>query len=687
MTLPKLLVFAAVLVWLGGCSAGDQADTASGRDGSSDAAELDASKPAWLRMASSADAEARPGSLSAADGSTEPFVEVGSWKALKQIKAKLLEDHARRYAVGRDWFAHESHGYTGLPLVVLRILPYLEPDIFGQPDERFIRFGFLPATDPRRPLPFGLGWKAVQVCDPAIAKQARNSPDCVGLDGSPLPAAAAQALPRINKVTVTCGACHVGQVEVDGAAGRYATEFGAPNALLDIRSWRHAFERLAARYEDLTLNPGSARAEQRLRRLQARMVAAIEAVRADGGFYGGYDNPSSAALTEERELQFYLRDVTLPTGRTVKAAAIIFQQTLEAVRQRKAVFDIVRNVAYVDDASGRSPDFDASYLGGTDAAGEAIALVSVVAGADGRRGLEAARREITPAPAIVDFMSVFNQGHRPHPNWDGSIGSSTARSVTTQLGSTGSVDQLDFETMDRVNEYIEALPPPPYPFALDEAKARAGRQVFDRHCVDCHRPNNEVKYPQIATVTNRIREFNPFTWQATVNAVLLACDSTPRPVPCRELTDADSVMVPLPPASVPPGYPATPLHGAWISAPYLHNGSVPTLFELLVPSARRDSYVRGSIKYDQQRVGFHDAAEVGIDERLRRALAPELGQAALERRFRFDSSLRGMSNRGHDRDIRIGGYLYKLDWSDQAKDGRALPGSQLDALLEYLKTL
>ncbi len=100
------------------------------------------------------------------------------------------------------------------------------------------------------------------------------------------------------------------------------------------------------------------------------------------------------------------------------------------------------------------------------------------------------------------------------------------------------------------------------------------------------------------------------------------------------------------------GYIAVPLDGIWLRAPYLHNGSVPNLHDLLEPVERRTKvFYRGYDVYDPRNVGFET-----LSEQARRA------------RFRFDTGERGNGNQGH---------LYGAD----------LPARQKDALIEYLKTL
>ncbi|HYZ63882.1 MAG TPA: hypothetical protein VE650_15655, partial [Acetobacteraceae bacterium] len=100
------------------------------------------------------------------------------------------------------------------------------------------------------------------------------------------------------------------------------------------------------------------------------------------------------------------------------------------------------------------------------------------------------------------------------------------------------------------------------------------------------------------------------------------------------------------------GYVAKPLTGAWLLGPYLHNGSVPTLADLLQPQANRPAvFWRGYDVLDQTRVGF-----------------VATGPQAEAFGFRFDTGERGNGNAGH---------LYGTDLDD---DSRA-------ALLAYLKTL
>jgi hypothetical protein len=100
------------------------------------------------------------------------------------------------------------------------------------------------------------------------------------------------------------------------------------------------------------------------------------------------------------------------------------------------------------------------------------------------------------------------------------------------------------------------------------------------------------------------------------------------------------------------GYLSLPLEGVWLRAPYLHNGSVPNMREMLLPSEERSKiFYRGYDVYDQANMGFVSSGP----------------QAELEG-FRYDTSVVGNSNQGH---------VYGADLSAADKQ----------ALVEYLKTL
>jgi len=100
------------------------------------------------------------------------------------------------------------------------------------------------------------------------------------------------------------------------------------------------------------------------------------------------------------------------------------------------------------------------------------------------------------------------------------------------------------------------------------------------------------------------------------------------------------------------GYNPPFLDGVWARAPYLHNGSVPTLSDLLEPPAKRPKlFWRGYDLYDQENVGF-----LSQTDEAKRVGTP------------YDTSQRSNGN---------GGHVFGVD----------LPAGEKKALVEYMKTL
>ncbi len=102
----------------------------------------------------------------------------------------------------------------------------------------------------------------------------------------------------------------------------------------------------------------------------------------------------------------------------------------------------------------------------------------------------------------------------------------------------------------------------------------------------------------------------------------------------------------------------------WASAPYFHNGSVPTLWHVLHPENRPPVWCRTPVGYDTEKVGL----EVEIPSQKEFAMAVSEGMRSAQRRQFFDTTKPGKS---------AGGHTYP----------EALNESERTAVLEYLKTL
>ncbi len=260
---------------------------------------------------------------------------------------------------------------------------------------------------------------------------------------------------------------------------------------------------------------------------------------------------------------------------------------------------------------------------------------------------------VPPAPAMIDIMSVWNQNARPTAQWDGSIQDHLHRNLAAEFGVIGNPANISMSNADVTTPFTDAMPSPPYPWAVDDAAAAKGAGLFTEYCASCHYAGNATIFraATLGTDPNRANIWTPYSVGALRQVLTLSCTD---PVTCNQPNGQ-----PLPPAQIvnpTGGYMALPLDGIWARAPYLHNGSVPTLAALLTKQ-RPASFYRGNITFDTVNVGFVSAS----------AVTPF---AAL-----YDTTRSGNSNTGHD----TAAFLGPIDWANQ-------PG-HLHDILEYMKTL
>lgn len=224
--------------------------------------------------------------------------------------------------------------------------------------------------------------------------------------------------------------------------------------------------------------------------------------------------------------------------------------------------------------------------------------------------------------------------------------------MTASILCTSSVDEsraIDAYFTD-VRAYIASLDAPKYPFAVDAALAEAGRPVFVRHCSRCHGTYGDGgEYPNRLVVLEEVGT-DP----------VLASGTAQFAGPYVKWFEG-SFFGELSRLEPQTGYVAPPLDGIWATAPYLHNGSVPTI-EALLDSAKRPTYWTRSFDskdYDPSALGWKytvlpNGKDGEPDEQKRAAI--------------YDTTRPAYSNAGHT-------------------FGDALTVEERRAVLEYLKTL
>lgn len=241
----------------------------------------------------------------------------------------------------------------------------------------------------------------------------------------------------------------------------------------------------------------------------------------------------------------------------------------------------------------------------------------------------------------ADFPVIWAQKPREglQLHWDGDNTSVDERNLSAALGAGVTPTTVDLDGIKRVADWLWELPPPVYPYPVDVDLAEKGSQVFEQSCASCHRFGRDrtgqvTPIDKIGTDRHRL---DSFTYELLSNQNTLYAASQLRFTHFRKTN----------------GYANLPLDGTWLRAPYLHNGSVPTLRALLAPPENRPKqFYRGNPLYDPDNVGFVST------------VAESDGQMF----FKYDTALPGNSNLGH---------LYGTDLSETDKT----------ALIEYLKQL
>ncbi|HYY27645.1 MAG TPA: di-heme-cytochrome C peroxidase, partial [Chthoniobacterales bacterium] len=256
--------------------------------------------------------------------------------------------------------------------------------------------------------------------------------------------------------------------------------------------------------------------------------------------------------------------------------------------------------------------------------------------------------------------------------------------------------------LQRAENQLERLAPPKWPEEvfgkIDRAKAQAGKALFEENCASCHNvwpyrwtePNKYGKrfilvglVPQTYvgtdstqfqvvrpwSITGHLSNYLPpdFRGKAVVpggSFLFLLQDTLVRTAISKlKLTDTEAANVhgyrelpePTPPQGV---YKAAPRDGVWATPPFLHNGSVPNLYEMLIPAKDRTKKFYVGREFDPVKVGVDTSAGSG--------------------KFLMDTTLLGNSNAGHS---------FEDGPRGNGVVGPLLTEDQRWSLVEYLKSI
>jgi hypothetical protein len=295
-----------------------------------------------------------------------------------------------------------------------------------------------------------------------------------------------------------------------------------------------------------------------------------------------------------------------------------------------------------------------------------------------------------PTNAPVSYPFLWNVPQFDWAQYNGSIEQPMARNAIEAIGVGVPVNlcvppkqplfqsNLSVQNLYDLEKALSVLWSPAWPEeilgAIDKAKADRGRVLYNTHCVSCHEVVDRAKppaaiavkmvdLPLVGTDPNQAVNLN----KRTVDTGCVNAGSNIPVADFLKLFTTKVVNMRYDDLHIPPAqrdimngnkpnnwrtllaYRARPLNGIWATPPYLHDGSVPNLYQVLLPPEQRTKqFYVGNREFDPRNVGFEFGSAPGA--------------------FLLDTTISGNSNMGHD-------YGTKL----------AEP-QRLD-LLEFLKTL
>ena len=469
-----------------------------------------------------------------------------------------------------EFFLHGSMGSEVIPERVLRAFIVTYPDLFPRAD--LANFGLLPDPD--------FGWP-------------------VGLSRREVP-----HLGGLSSLGINCASCHVGDVvsrnggapvRILGMTSLFDVEafFGAVTVATFRTAQPASMRRFLSAYLAAGSGGGDAAGEQLAREWRRQEERVLRAIAEDP--LGAKDViPGGLHRIDGRDLRL---DASMLAPRTDGARRTDFARRTDLVLLVRAMLKLFHNMRaslhIPDEVPGTTPP--PSGPGRNDAFGL----------------LSAALFGLPQPYAPVKFGLVWDLQTRRWVHWDGNTEWPLGRNLLASLGLgaplLGTRGLLDLATVERQTRLAESILSPKYPFEVDDAAARRGAPIFLARCASCHAGSESDRrlhdVDEIGTEPTRARSFTA-DQASRFNALLAGLEIPGYRPPSTPVVRSTGK------------YWAPSLGAVWARSPYLHNGSVRTMQDLLTPpSERATTFRRGSHVYDPAVLGYVDDGAYVLDTR------------------------------------------------------------------------
>ena len=563
-----------------------------------------------------------------------------NWLEFKSQRTLAINNHIKKHKVAYARFADFPVSQTqGVPYLMLKLMPKVAPE-FWPDDENFLSV---------------IG----------LFKDERNAeyPVAQGIGFSGLSRDLSKEVPDV--ASFTCGGCHIGRVKDEN--GKFVYLDGGINSEFSVIGFR---KRMVESLNHLTKNEKSKKEKDK--KLVDLFLAALSDVEKNQPhyFYNDFkfEERSFDAAYEKKQIALFKKNV----NEIVPRYAARIRQVYKGW---KVLVDKNYETAEKEMMNGYGGMEDAIAFNTVDAylSFKEKPLTYLIA-----------RIPLADVPGQTDIMAVWDQQKRnPSWNkekddlingggqWNGHIPLPIYKNIAAQL--TLGVGDIDIQVSAFSEELLDEIPAAPYPFDVDLALARKGSKLFERNCQICHQANNGKVYKNIGTHIGRALIADKIISYAAVGSFTDVCSPEltlmmhgEKKKPCGSykgvsLKGKERFAMTKPGRHE--GYNALPLIGVWAQAPYLHNGSVPTMQHMLMPGTRPDQFIKSRLTYDQSKLGFdweiHEQMDTG---------------------YLYDTTVSpALSHKGHDTDLIMDGVKYRLNWDDDKES--------VDAIIEYMKVL